>query len=96
MHELDALGKELLDAIAKYRVRMPAADFHDLDRLGAGAFDFRHENGDLACQGARLDRIAKFINVFHEDHLGADSCGPLPGQSGSCRLEMEPAALIGE
>ena len=65
MNEFNAFGRQLVQTIAENRMGMPAADFHDVDRLFLGRADLIDDRADALQQGLGSLGIAKFVCVFH-------------------------------
>ena len=59
VHELDALGQDMLDAVAVDRVRVTTADLHELEEVVTGQL------GDARDQRTRRNRIPILVDVFH-------------------------------
>ena len=66
VHEFHLVRQHLLNAVAKYGVRVPAANFHDLQRSRPVTRDGRAQLANLAQQHPRLHRIAELVDVFHD------------------------------
>ena len=60
VHELDVRGQQIVDAVLVDRVRVAAADLHELV-MAAGL----HEAQDLAREDLAQRGIAKFVDVLH-------------------------------
>ena len=65
VNQLDFFGQHALDAIAKNRVRMPPAHFHDLDRSLLGDINLSDETFDFSNQYPSLLAIAKLVEISH-------------------------------
>jgi hypothetical protein len=69
VHELDGLFRQQrFQAIAKDRMRVTTANFHDLQRPAAGGRERHGQACDGRRQRTRLAGIAKFIGIAHGSH----------------------------
>ena len=65
VHQLDLFGQHTLDPIAKDRMGVAAADFHDVERLLVRDIHRSDQRLDFPHENASLGAVAKFVEIFH-------------------------------
>ena len=82
VHQFDLLRQHALDAVAKDRVGVAAADFHDVEGPLGRNFHRSDQRLDFVHESAGLGAIAEFVEVFHAASPLVVAGPPIVGQQG--------------